>query len=290
MKTTMVPPCTEVWSTHRNVKEQMAISETAPRLLGSDVATAWNEPGRNHAKKKNKCPIKMFLSTCQSSIPGDPIERKRRHNGQNMVISIPAPKVASVYLQGCGVIDQHNQYRAASLKLDSMVTTDANYRHLQSLLSFCFVNSFMAYRHFEKNTEIDFKTYQNEACMYLCNISANSSNPSLLSKRTASIHDLRSSHMTKRTLSTMNEPPPDSPQRSMSTSPKRNRKHTIKLYGQNKNGLCYICKRRNTVSRGYYYCKECSSLDTEPKKYHWLCGIATGRGCINEHISLSKMQ
>lgn len=153
---------------------------------------------------------------------------------------------------------------------------------MQGILSICFVNAFMAYNHFEGQTE-KFKSFQNEVCMEMIQRhkdSKHSSNSSPLGKRTS---DQASPPLANRTVSSKQSPAAQSVPRSPSSRTVHNIASFYLETEKRKNGRCKVCPKDN-ANHAYFYCKDCSTSEDT----FWVCGPGTGRTCFQDHAHKAK--
>ena len=88
---------------------------------------------------------KLFISSSSTDLNG-PL-RQTKHQEQ-----VPRPQVAFDYLLASGNINIHYHFRTGpAVMADARQTKNAYLQQLAGLLSFCFTNGYLAYRHFRKS-------------------------------------------------------------------------------------------------------------------------------------------
>jgi hypothetical protein len=136
-------------------------------------AMAWNEPKR-----------KFFVSTCGTTVAGDPGMRRRYRNkldpetgitySEAWYKSIPNPLMLFWYFRAASAIDEHNQARQGDLALEDIIVTRSWWiRVITTLIGMCIIDAWKAQRYFqEQHKERPLSDFLDELATELVNYAA----------------------------------------------------------------------------------------------------------------------
>ena len=183
-----------VKTAHRNFPKEL-LNET-PIRRGDWVAYSGEIQGVNlQAVAFMDLQKKQFISTCSTSIPGNP--RHTKHHGD-----VSRPKVAEEYLSHAASIDIHNHFRTGALGLEDVVKTHSPHlRQVTGILGFLFTNAYLSFRYFKPGQSNlkhgDFKFALSAAMVQYTDVQDR--NSSLRSCSSADSSIIQSSHKIVRT-------------------------------------------------------------------------------------------
>ena len=189
--------------------------------------------------------VKQFISSCSTSLPGEP--RMTKHHGP-----IKRPQVAERYLKHAAGIDIHNHVRTGGMGLeDAWMTKNYINRQFAGVLGFVFSNAYLAMRYFFPQSSENFSYVVGDHTMFkmaLCN------------------HLIHFAEVIQKV-------PSNIPGTNV---------HKLKLLDDSgrKQARCYYCyhgRMQKKDQKTSYYCLECGI-----SKH--ICAPTTDRDCFTEHL------
>jgi Transposase IS4 len=221
---------------------------------------------------------RFFISTCLSTTAGREISRQRwrqvdrtpNAEPEKIWINIAQPKVAQVYYDGCGKIDQHNRHRQDSLNIDKKLSTTIWHKRVTySLLGMMAVDAYYLFCGIRGGQPIQgSKHFFEQLATQLVD---NDFDRIALRKRRCEITQL------ERDMKAIGTDRLDPHKQMTAPTPtkKRKRLHPTHLL----QGLCKVCKKPTT-----HVCRECQKYFPElDAKQFWICNKA-GKECMGLHI------
>jgi hypothetical protein len=118
---------------------------------------------------------KFFISSCGTTLPSEPLKRKRFRDSDTS--SKPEPywkytpivKVIEEYWSIAPMIDQHNRYRQGTLRLERVWKTHKWYHRVYAtIFGMVFTDAYFAYVYEHPDDAPDFLTFLHDVCLELC--------------------------------------------------------------------------------------------------------------------------
>ena len=229
-------------------------------------ALGWNEGRRDSSGKIKR---KLIVSTFGTTLEAPPHKKKRWINHQDGTteyfdISVKRPQLCADYFDGAQMIDVHNHLRQASLQLEQRVSTRWQFRFFQTWIGIVAVDSYMAFKHFNKpahTSHINFLFSLIEGLVdntLYCEPGADQLRPRYV-RASPQAHGPRTNSHRQKKL------------REAHFYANQNVSYPQKS--------CRICRRMCCS-----YCVTCSISETSARHIYSLCWPSTGRDCYARHL------
>lgn len=202
--------------------------------------------------------IHTFVSTCSTTLPGEPVRKKRYDDEGNIVIKeVTRPKMVEEYFEGAPSIDIHNHIRQSGLALERVWNTQRwQHRMFASLFGIIETNAYLAYKYFKKEPNLNHTDFTEQLALQLINHPSTANPPAandIANPRPAQEPVILAGNHTLIALSSESD----------------------KVRVQRK---CIICSRvRKIQQKASYRCRACG-----PRAV--MCSPTTGRNCFAHHV------